>query len=305
MRDVLIIGGGPAGYTAAIYAARANLHPLVLEGEMPGGLLTTTTLVENYPGFPEGVDGPELMQQMAEQAKKFGAKLELAKATSVDFSAHPLKVTVGDRVEEAKTVIIATGGTHRKLGIPSEEAFNGKGVSYCATCDAFFFKNKTVAVVGGGDSAMEESDFISRFAEKVYLLVRRDVFRASQAMQDRVKNNPKIEIIWNVLVDEILGENQVSGVRLKNSKTGDMSGIACQGLFPIIGHDPNTAIFKDKVDMDENGYIKYLDKTTATSVPGVFVAGDAADSRYRQAVTAAGAGCQAALDALHFIEEHE
>ncbi|MBN1585344.1 thioredoxin-disulfide reductase [Candidatus Uhrbacteria bacterium] len=307
MRDIIIIGGGPAGYTAAIYAARASLYPLVLEGGMPGGMLTTTTTVENFPGFPEGVDGPELMSRMADQARRFGAKLETVKVTSVDFSSRPFRVSCGDRTEEAKAVIIATGGRHRQLGVPSEEALKGKGVSYCATCDAFFFRGKTVAVVGGGDSAIEEADFISRFAEKVYLLVRRDVFRASKAMQDRAFGNRKIEVIWNVLVDDVLGaeEGRVTGVRIRGSKDGTVRELACQGVFPVIGHDPNTAIFAGQVELDEAGYVRLSsERTTATSVPGVFVAGDVDDSRYRQAITAAGEGCRAALDALHFLEDN-
>jgi thioredoxin reductase (NADPH) len=308
MRDLIIIGGGPAGYTAAIYGARADLHPLVLEGPVPGGLLTTTTAVENYPGFPEGVDGPDLMKMMAEQADRFGAKLESTKASAVDFSERPFKVTIGEREELARAVIIATGATHRKLGLESEEKLAGQGVSYCATCDAFFFRGKTVAVVGGGDSAMEEADFISRFAEKVYLVHRRDALRASKAMQERIQRNPKIEIKWSAVVDEVLGvdEGRVTGVRLKSTKDGSLSELPCQGVFPSIGQDPTTGLFKGQLALDDDGYIILKDEVaaTATSVPGVFAAGDCADRRYRQAITAAGSGCQAALDALRFLEEN-
>lgn len=304
MREVIIIGGGPAGYTAAIYAARANLYPLVLEGDAAGGQLMLTTAVENYPGFPEGVNGPDLMMAMRQQAEKFGAKLENEKVTKVDFSARPFRVFVGNRVEEAQSVIIATGGAHRKLGLESEAALYGRGVSFCATCDAFFFRGKQVCVVGGGDSAMEEADFISRFADRVTLLVRRDVLRATKAMQARILKNPKIQIRWKVLVNEVLGvrEGRVTGVRLKDSQTGELSDLACDGLFPIIGHDPNTALFKGQVELDEAGYIKLVGGSAATSVPGVFAAGDCADARYRQAITAAGSGCKAALDVFHFLE---
>jgi thioredoxin reductase (NADPH) len=307
MRDVIIIGGGPAGYTAALYAARADLKPLLFEGPVPGGLLTTTTVVENFPGFPEGVDGPALMAQMSAQAKRFGAELVSEKVTAVDFSVWPHKVTVGDRVEEAKTVIVATGATHRHLGIESEEKLSGQGVSYCATCDAFFFRDKVVAVVGGGDSAMEEADFISRFASKVYVIHRRDALRASKAMQQRILSNDKVDILWNSVVDEILDVNvgKVTGLRLKDTQTGELREIDCDGVFPSIGHDPTTRLFVDQLELDQAGYIVVKNGTTATSVPGVFAAGDCVDKRYRQAITAAGTGCQASLDALKFIEEHD
>ena len=304
MREVIIIGSGPAGYTAAIYAARAGLYPLVFAGDLAGGQLTLTTKVENFPGFPDGIDGPELMEAMRRQAERFGAKIITSKVTAVDLSARPFQVTAGGVVEEAKTLIIATGGTARRLGLKSEEQLYGRGVSTCATCDAFFYRGKQVAVVGGGDAAMEEADFISRFAERVTMVVRRDVLRASKAMQERVLNNPKIAIIWNTVVEEILGaeKNKVTGVRLKNVKTGDKTELAVDGFFPIIGHDPNSALFQGQLELDEAGYVRSFDGTTATSAKGVFVCGDVADPRYRQAVTAAGSGCRAALDALHYLE---
>ncbi|MDD5251715.1 MAG: thioredoxin-disulfide reductase [Patescibacteria group bacterium] len=306
MRDVIIIGGGPAGYTAGIYCARARLFPLVLEGDLAGGLLMQTTTVENFPGFPDGVDGPELMVGMRKQAERFGAKMVAEKATAVDFSARPFKVTFGGETEEARAVIVATGSTPRRLGVPSEEALYGHGVSSCAICDAFFYRGKRVAVVGGGDAALEEADLLSRFADKVIMLVRRDVFRASKAMQERVLNNEKIEIRWNTLVDDVLGADvgRVTGARLKDAKTGELSEIAVDGFFPIVGHDPNSEIFRGQLELDEAGYVRRVGETTATSVPGVFVAGDIADHRYRQAITAAGAGCQAGLDALHYLEEN-
>ncbi|MFA6604329.1 MAG: thioredoxin-disulfide reductase [Patescibacteria group bacterium] len=305
MREVIIIGSGPAGYTAAIYAARAGLYPLVFAGELAGGQLTLTTKVENFPGFPEGIDGPELMEAMRRQAERFGAKIVSSKVTAVDLAARPFRVTADGAVEEARSLIIATGGTARRLGLPSEERLYGRGVSTCATCDAFFYRGKQVAVVGGGDSAMEEADFISRFADRVTLIVRRDVLRASKAMQERVLANQKIAIVWNTVVEEILGaeNDKVTGVRLKNVKTGEASELVIDGFFPIIGHDPNSELFRGQLELDAAGYIRMSDGTTATSVQGVFVCGDVADSRYRQAVTAAGSGCRAALDALHFLEQ--
>jgi len=305
MREVIIIGSGPAGYTAAIYAARAGLYPLVYAGELAGGQLTLTTKVENFPGFPEGIDGPELMEAMRRQAERFGAKIVASRVKAVDLSARPFRVTADGATEEARAIIIATGGTARRLGLRSEEQLYGRGVSTCATCDAFFYRGKQVAVVGGGDAAMEEADFIARFADRVTMIVRRDALRASKAMQERVLKNPKISIIWNTVVEDILGaeNNKVSGVRLKNVKTGEIAELAIDGFFPIIGHDPNSALFKGILELDEAGYIRSFDGTTAASVRGVFVCGDVADPRYRQAVTAAGSGCRAALDALHFLEQ--
>jgi thioredoxin reductase (NADPH) len=305
MREVIIIGSGPAGYTAAVYAARADLHPLVFEGEMSGGQLTLTTDIENFPGFPEGINGTELMDRMKQQAERFGSKIVPETVTAVDLTARPFKVTVGGRVEEAKSLIIATGGQARRLGLDSETALYGRGVSTCATCDAFFYKGKRVAVVGGGDAAMEEADFLTRFADKVTLLVRRDALRASKAMQDRILKNPKIEIVWNVLVDEILDAKagRVTGVRLRHAKTGEMSELPIDGFFAVIGHEPKSGLFKDKLELDEAGYIRTFGGSV-TSTPGVFACGDVQDPKYRQAITAAGSGCQAAIDALHFLENN-
>ncbi len=304
MRDVIIIGSGPAGYTAAIYAARANLAPLVFEGDTAGGQLTLTTKVENFPGFVDGVDGPELMESMKKQAERFGAEIVAETVTSVDLTARPFKVTAGGRTEEAMSLIIATGAKARTLGLESETALYGRGVSTCATCDAAFFRGKNVAVVGGGDAALEEADFLTRFAAKVTMLVRRDVFRASKAMQDRVFGNPKIVVRWNTLVDEILDvkAGKVTGLKLRDAKTGATELLPADGFFPIVGHDPNSLLFKGKLEMDEVGYIR-TSNGTVTSVPGVFACGDVQDRKYRQAITAAGSGCQAALDALHYLEE--
>ncbi len=306
MRNVIIIGAGPAGYTAAVYAGRADLKPLVFEGVTYGGQLMTTTDVENYPGFAKGILGPELMGEMREQAKRFGAELVSENVTAIDFSSTPLKVTAGNRTEEAKTVIISTGAMHRKLGIPSEEALWGKGISACATCDAFFFKNKVVAVVGGGDSAMEEAMFIARFASKVYVLVRTDKLRASKIMAERCKMNPKIEFIFNVAVEEVLGVDagHVTGLRLKDSVAGDTRDLACDGMFLAIGLVPSVDLFKGVIELDERGYIK-TKNVSETNVSGVFVAGDVADWKYRQAITAAGSGCAAALDAQRYVEAME
>ncbi len=303
MREVIIIGSGPAGYTAAIYAARANLAPLVFEGDTSGGQLTLTTKVENFPGFPDGVDGPELMDSMRRQAERFGAEIVAETVTAVDLASRPFKVTAGGRTEEARVLVVATGAKARTLGLESETALYGRGVSTCATCDAAFFRGKNVAVVGGGDAALEEADFLTRFAAQVTLLVRRDVFRASKAMQDRVLKNPKIAVKWNTLVDEILDvkAGKVTGLTLRDAKTGTTGTLAIDGFFPIVGHDPNSLLFQGKLEMDEAGYIKTANGT-ATSVPGVFACGDVQDRSYRQAVTAAGSGCQAALDALRYLE---
>ena len=306
MRNLIIIGAGPAGYTSAVYAARAELMPLVFEGAVYGGQLMTTTEVENYPGFSKGILGPSLMGEMREQAKRFGAELVSENVTSVDFSSHPFKVIAGNRVEEAKTVIISTGASHRKLGIPSEDALWGKGISACATCDAFFFKNKVVAVVGGGDSAMEEASFVARFASKVYVLVRTDKLRASKIMAERAQKNGKIEFIYNVAVEEVLGTGvgHVTGLRLKDSVSGITRDLSCDGMFLAIGLVPSVDLFKGIVDLDERGYIK-TKNVTETNIPGVFAAGDVQDAKYRQAITAAGSGCAAALDAQRYIEKLE
>jgi len=304
MRDIIIIGAGPAGYTAGIYAGRASLAPLLFEGDQPGGQLTTTTEVENWPGVEKSIDGNELVRLMREQAKSFGTEIVSATVTKVDLSASPFKVWAGERMEEAKTVIIATGASAKRLGLESEKALYGKGVSACATCDGFFFKGKQVAVVGGGDSAMEEANFLTKFAEHVTVFVRGDKLRASKIMADRAQANPKISFKWNTEITEVLGveAGRVTGAKLRDTVTGDASEMALDGVFAAIGHAPNTQIFKDQLELDKVGYIVMKDRTSATAIPGVFAAGDVMDARYRQAVTAAGSGCAAALDAQRFLE---
>jgi thioredoxin reductase (NADPH) len=304
---VLIIGSGPAGYTAAIYAARAGLKPVLYTGAQPGGQLTTTNDVENFPGYPNGINGPEMMIDLQKQAERFGTKVNYGMVTSVDFSQYPLKVTI-DGTEEitARSVIIATGATAKYLGIPSEETYNNKGVSACAVCDGFFYRGKDVAVVGAGDSAAEESTYLANLVTKVHLIVRRDEMRASKIMQQRVLKTPNIQIHWNAETEEILGDDSgVTGVRIINNKTGEKNIIPIQGFFLAIGHQPNTAIFKDYLDMDETGYIKVIPGSTRTNVEGVFAVGDAADKVYRQAITAAGTGCMGALDAEKFLAARE
>jgi thioredoxin reductase (NADPH) len=304
--NVLILGSGPAGYTAAIYAARAGLKPMMYQGGQPGGQLTITNDVENYPGYPEGVMGPEMMLDFQKQAERFGTDNRYGLATSVDFSGYPLKVVIDDKHEVlAKSVIISTGASAKWLGIPSETRLNGSGVSACAVCDGFFFRGQEVAVVGGGDTAAEEATYLAKLCKKVYLLVRRDEMRASNIMQKRVMNTPNLEILWNTETDEILGEQQVEAVRVINNKTGEKFVIPIGGFFVAIGHLPNTEIFKDYLDMDENGYIKTIPGSTQTNVEGVFASGDAQDHIYRQAVTAAGTGCMAALDAERFLSAKE
>ncbi len=304
--ELLILGSGPAGYTAAIYAARAGLKPVLYQGGQPGGQLTITTEVENFPGYPKGIQGPEMMIELQSQAERFGTDIRYGLATSVDFSGYPLNVTIDEEIEiSAKAVIIATGASAKWLGLPSEKRLNGKGVSACAVCDGFFFRNSDVAVVGGGDSAAEEASYLSKITSKVYLIVRRDELRASKIMQKRVLNNPKIDVVWNAVTEDIVGENEVEGVRVKNKITGDVKVIPVKGFFVAIGHTPNTGIFKDYIEMDENGYIKTVPGTSKTNVEGVFAAGDAQDHIYRQAVTAAGTGCMAALDAERFLAEKE
>ena len=304
---VLIIGSGPAGYTAAIYAARAGLKPVLYTGAQPGGQLTTTNDVENFPGYPNGINVPEMMIDLQKQAERFGTKVSYGMVTSVDFSGYPLKVTVDEKDEiTAGTVIIATGATAKYLGIPSEEKFNNKGVSACAVCDGFFYRGREVAVVGAGDSAAEEATYLANLCTKVHLLVRRDEMRASKIMQQRVEKNANIQIHWNTETEEIVGDdNGVTGVRVVNNKTGEKNIIPIQGFFLAIGHQPNTGIFKKYIDMDETGYIKVVPGTTRTNVEGVFAVGDAADKVYRQAITAAGTGCMGALDAEKFLAAKE
>jgi len=305
VRDVIVIGGGPAGYTAALYAARANLRPLVIEGFNWGGQLMITSDVENYPGYPDGVLGPQMMQEFRSQAERFGAEFLTDDVTRVDFSEQPHRVYVGDEEYLARTVIVATGASARQLGLESEVRLQGRGVSYCATCDASFFRDKVVAVIGGGDSAMEEASFIARFASKVYLVHRRDEFRASQIMVDRVQANDKIELVLSSVVEDVLGDDKVAGVRIRNVETGETTELETDGFFVAIGHDPNTALFVEQLDHDENGYLVTRGKTTETKVAGVFAAGDVQDHVYRQAVTAAGSGCQAALDAERYLASLE
>lgn len=302
VRDVIIIGGGPAGYTAALYSARANLAPLVIEGFNWGGQLMITSDVENYPGYPDGVMGPAMMQDFRRQAERFGAEFVTDDVTRVDLSERPFGVWVEDTEYRANTVIVATGATARQLGLESEVRLQGRGVSYCATCDASFFREKVVVVVGGGDSAMEEATFISRFASKVYLVHRREGFRASAVMIERARNDEKIEFLLNKVVEEVLGDDKVTGVRLRDTVTGEPFELATDGFFVAIGHDPNTALFLDQLDHEaETGYLVTRGKTTETNVPGVFAAGDVQDHVYRQAITAAGSGCAAALDAERFL----
>jgi thioredoxin reductase (NADPH) len=304
---VLIIGSGPAGYTAAIYAARAGLNPVLFTGGQPGGQLTTTNDVENYPGYPEGINGPQMMIDLQKQAERFGTQVRYGLVTSVDFSGYPHKVTVDEKDEIiAETVIIATGATARYLGLPSEQQYYNKGVSACAVCDGYFYRGKEVAVVGAGDSAAEESTYLAKLCTKVHLFVRRDEMRASKIMQSRVLNTPNLEIHWNTETEEILGDDEgVNGVRVVNNKTGEKSVIPVQGFFLAIGHKPNTDIFRDYIDMDETGYIKVQPGSTKTNIEGVFAVGDAADKIYRQAVTAAGTGCMGALDAEKFLAAKE
>lgn len=297
--DLIIIGAGPAGYTAAVYASRADLKVLLFEGWQPGGQLTTTTVIENFPGFPKGIDGKELMADMRAQATAFGTEFLTADVTRVDFSARPLKIFVGDEEYRAKSVIIATGAKPRLLGIESEKKFWGRGVSACATCDGFFFRNKTVAVIGGGDSAMEEANFLTKFATKVTLINRTDVFRASKIMLDRTRQNPKIEILTNKTVEEVLGAMKVTGLRLRDVKTGKNSELTLDGMFLAIGHMPVTNLFTD-IEKDVMGFIVHK-KHTMTNIPGVFAAGDCVDHRYRQAITAAGMGAQAAIDVERWL----
>jgi len=304
MRNVVIIGSGPAGLTAAVYSARANLQPLLIEGKEPGGQLTLTTLVENYPGFTEGIMGPQLMEDMRKQAQRFGTDVVNGYVHRVSLKEHPFRVYYGDEEVQAKTVIVSTGSSAKLIGIESEMRLMGHGVSTCATCDGFFFRGKKIAVVGGGDSAMEEATFLTKFATEVHVIHRRDTLRASKIMQDRAFKNPKITFIWNTVVENVLGKQDtgVAGLQLRDVRTQQVSQLEVEGLFVAIGHNPNTEIFKGQIDLDELGYIRTQPDYTRTNIPGVFACGDVQDPVFRQAVTAAGTGCMAAMEAERWLE---
>jgi thioredoxin reductase (NADPH) len=300
----LIIGSGPAGYTAAIYASRANLHPVLYQGIQPGGQLTITTEVENYPGYPDGIQGPEMMVHFEKQAIRMGADIRYGLATDIDFSSHPLKVQIDEeKWIEANSVIICTGASAKWLGLPSEQRLNGFGVSACAVCDGFFFKSKEVAIVGAGDTAAEEALYLSKLCSTVHMIVRKNQMRASKVMQDRVINTPNIKVYWDAETDEIIGDKKVEAVRIRNKINNELTTIPVSAFFVAIGHEPNSSIFKNAIDMDETGYIKTIPGTSKTNVSGVFAAGDVQDKNYRQAVTAAGSGCMAALDAERYLGE--
>lgn len=306
VENVIIIGSGPAGLTSAIYAARANLSPLMIEGEESGGQLMTTTEVENFPGFEHGITGPDLIAVMRKQAERFGTQFITRNVTKVDFSQRPFKVWIGEKLHLAKTIIISTGAKAKYLGLPSEKQYANRGVSACATCDGAFFRNQEIGVVGGGDTAMEEAMFLTRFASKVILMHRRDTFRASKIMAERVMNNPKIEVMWNTEVTEVLGDGKsMTGAKIKNTISGEVKELPITGLFLAIGHKPNTELFEGMLDMDETGYLITHPNSTYTKIPGVFAAGDVQDHVYRQAITAAGTGCMAAIDAERWLEGQE
>jgi thioredoxin reductase (NADPH) len=306
VRDVIIIGSGPTGYTAALYSARARLRPLVFEGSVTaGGALMNTTEVENFPGFPDGILGPDLMDQLRKQAERFGAELLADDVTEVDLAASPKRVKAGEDTYLARTVIIATGSGYRELGVPGEKRLSGHGVSWCATCDGFFFREQDIAVIGGGDSAMEEATFLTRFARSVTIVHRRDSLRASKIMQDRATANPKIRFVWDSEVAEVLGEDRVTGLRLRNLKTGAESSLEVAGMFVAIGHDPRSELFTGQLATDPEGYLLVEHPSTRTAIDGVFAAGDVVDRIYRQAITAAGTGCAAALDAERWLADHE
>lgn len=305
VHDVIIIGSGPAGYTAAIYAARAQLKPLVFEGTQFGGALMTTTEVENYPGFREGITGPELMDEMREQALRFGADLRMEDVDAVDLTGPVKSVTVGDETHQARSVILAMGAAARHLGVPGEEALTGMGVSTCATCDGFFFRDEDIIVVGGGDSAMEEATFLTRFARSVTLIHRRDEFRASKIMLERARANEKITFLTNTEITQFEGDPKVTGVRLRDTVTGEESKLEVTGVFVAIGHDPRSELVRGQIDLDDEGYVKVIGRTTATTLDGVFAAGDLVDHTYRQAITAAGSGCSAAIDTERWLAEND
>ncbi|MBU2512292.1 thioredoxin-disulfide reductase [bacterium] len=303
-KRVIILGSGPAGYTAAIYAARANLSPMILTGFQKGGQLTTTTEVENFPGFPKGIDGNELMSQMEQQALRFETEIEFAEVTQVDLSERPFKIYSGDKLYTSDALIIATGASARYLGIESETKFKGRGVSACATCDGFFYRGKKVAVIGGGDSALEEASYLTNFCERVFVVHRRDEFRGSKAMQERVLKNEKIEIVWDSVIDEVIGDDSgMTDLRVKNVKSGETRLLGTEGMFVAIGHTPNTSLFADTLTLDEKKYIVTESGSTKTNIDGVFACGDVTDSVYRQAITAAGTGCMAAIDAERWLAE--
>lgn len=302
---LIVIGSGPAGWTAAVYAARAEMSPVVIEGRVPGGQLMLTTEVENFPGFPVGIQGPELMEIMKKQAERFGTKIISDNVERVDFSVHPFKVWTADKEYEAESIIVATGATAKWLNVPGEQRLMGHGVSACATCDGFFFKEKEIVVVGGGDAALEEANFLTKFASKITVVVRKEELKASKIMQERALKNPKITFLWNSEVHEVLGEQKISGLKIFNNKTNETTEFATEGLFVAIGHEPNTEIFKGQLELDVKNYIAIKPGSTHTSVEGIFAAGDVADHVYRQAITAAGTGCMAALDAERYLASKE
>jgi thioredoxin reductase (NADPH) len=302
VRDVIIIGSGPAGYTAAVYTARASLHPLLIEGVQYGGALMNTTEVENFPGFPDGITGPELMDSMRKQAERFGAEIISDDATEVDLTGAVKRVVVGGEEHLARTVILATGSAYRELGLPGEKRLSGHGVSWCATCDGFFFRGKDIAVVGGGDSAVEEATFLTRFGESVTIVHRRDSLRASKIMAERAMSNPKISFAWNSIVDDVLGEESVTGLALRDLETGETRTLDVGGVFVAIGHDPRNELIRDQITLDDEGYVVVDAPHTRTNLPGVFACGDLVDHTYRQAITAAGSGCAAALDVEHYLD---